>query len=273
MVLGKLPVPGRPTIWITVGQGPTALTVGAGGGCLDIFTLIYPFFPLSPSLWEMARYRLKYCLKGPLNPKPTNQPTIYEKTRLEQIQYEAARVVTGLIRSVSIDKLVKEIGWLPLSERRLFQKSVLMYKIKNGLAPEYLCNLMPPLVADRTVYNLRNIEDITVLRRRTELFSKSFIPSTTSYWNSLPMCIRNADSLNSFKSQLKSSIFKVPKIPQQFIFGSCVFSVLHCRIRNNCSNLIAILCNHFTFYIGGSARVVSDFSQTFSVCVLSHKNM
>ena len=73
-VLGKLPVPGRPTIWITVGQGPTALAVGAGGGCLDIFTLIYPFFPLSPSLWETARYRLKYCLKGPLNPKqPTNQ--------------------------------------------------------------------------------------------------------------------------------------------------------------------------------------------------------
>ena len=76
MVLGKLPVPGRPTIWITVGQGPTALAVGAGGGCLDIFTLIYPFSPLSPSLWEMARYRLKYCLKGPLIPtQPTNQPT------------------------------------------------------------------------------------------------------------------------------------------------------------------------------------------------------
>ena len=74
MVLGKLPVPGRPTIWISVGQGPNALAVGAGGGCLDIFTLIYPFFPLSPSLWETARYRLKYCLKGPLNPKPTNQP-------------------------------------------------------------------------------------------------------------------------------------------------------------------------------------------------------
>ena len=34
----------------TVGQGPTALTVVAGGGCLDIFTPIYPFSPLSPSL-------------------------------------------------------------------------------------------------------------------------------------------------------------------------------------------------------------------------------
>ena len=76
MVLGKLPVPGRPTILITVGQGPAVFAVGAGRGCLDIFALIYPFSPLSPSLWETARYRLKYCLKGPLNPKqPTNQPS------------------------------------------------------------------------------------------------------------------------------------------------------------------------------------------------------
>ena len=78
MVLGKLPVPGRPTIWITVGQGPTALAVGAGGGCLAIFILICPFSPVSPSLWETARYRLKYCLKGPLNPKqPTTPPPLF----------------------------------------------------------------------------------------------------------------------------------------------------------------------------------------------------
>ena len=80
MVLGKLPVPGRPTVWITVGQGPIALAVGAGGGCLDIFTLIYLFSPLSPSVWETVRYRLKYCLKGPLNPKqPTNHPNPIQK--------------------------------------------------------------------------------------------------------------------------------------------------------------------------------------------------
>ena len=61
-------------ILIKVGQGPTALSVGAGGGYLDIFSLVYHFSFLSPSLWETARYRLKYCLKGPLNPKqPTNQ--------------------------------------------------------------------------------------------------------------------------------------------------------------------------------------------------------
>ena len=48
MVLGKLPVPGCPTIWMIVGQGPSAPAVGAGGGCLDVFTLIYPSFLFLP---------------------------------------------------------------------------------------------------------------------------------------------------------------------------------------------------------------------------------
>ena len=52
MVLGKLPVPGRPTTLITVGQGPIALAVGAAGGGLDIFTHIYPFSAFSLSLGD-----------------------------------------------------------------------------------------------------------------------------------------------------------------------------------------------------------------------------
>ena len=61
-------------VWMIIGQGPIALAVGAGGGCLEFFSLIYPFSSLSPSLRETARYRLKYCLKEPLNTKqPTNQ--------------------------------------------------------------------------------------------------------------------------------------------------------------------------------------------------------
>ena len=73
MVLGKLPVPGHPTVLITVGQGPIALAVGAGE-VVWTFLLSSILSLLSPSLWETARYRLKYCLKGPLNPKqqPTN---------------------------------------------------------------------------------------------------------------------------------------------------------------------------------------------------------
>ena len=85
MVLGKLPVPGRPTILITVGQGPTALAV-VRVGVVWTFLLSSILSLLSPSLWETARYRLKYCLKGPLSPKqPTNQsflsPSLWETAR------------------------------------------------------------------------------------------------------------------------------------------------------------------------------------------------
>ena len=52
-------------IWIIVGQGPIMLAVGAGGVVLDIFSLVYHLSLLSPTLWETARYRLKYCCKGP----------------------------------------------------------------------------------------------------------------------------------------------------------------------------------------------------------------
>ena len=54
MVLGKLPVPGRPTIWMIVGQGPIALAVGAGEG-RGVFGHFYSFLffsPLSPSLGD-----------------------------------------------------------------------------------------------------------------------------------------------------------------------------------------------------------------------------
>ena len=56
MVLGRLPVPGRPTIWITVGQGPAALTVGAGGGVWtfllsSILSLLFlPLFGRRPNI-------------------------------------------------------------------------------------------------------------------------------------------------------------------------------------------------------------------------------
>ena len=49
MVLGKLPVPGRPTILIKVGQGPIALAVCAVG-VVWTFLLSSILSPLSPSL-------------------------------------------------------------------------------------------------------------------------------------------------------------------------------------------------------------------------------
>ena len=71
-----------------VGQGPITLAVGAGGGYLDIFSLVYHFCFLSPSLWETAQYRLKYCLKGPLS---ANQPTKLEPAHVERVTKKKAK--------------------------------------------------------------------------------------------------------------------------------------------------------------------------------------
>ena len=69
MVLGKLPVPGRPTILIIVGRGPTALAVGVGVGCLYIFSLVCRFSFLTPSLWET-----EILSQRAVKLKSTNQP-------------------------------------------------------------------------------------------------------------------------------------------------------------------------------------------------------
>ena len=80
-----LGVPGRPTVWMIVGQWPIALAVCAGGGCLPIFTFSYLFSPLSPSPWVTARYRLKYCLKGPLNQNPPPPPQKKKKKKKKTV--------------------------------------------------------------------------------------------------------------------------------------------------------------------------------------------
>ena len=75
MVLGKLPVPGRPANLDYSRARAYCACSGCGLGLFGhFFSLAYRFSFLSHSLWETARYRLKYCLKGPLSPKqPTNQ--------------------------------------------------------------------------------------------------------------------------------------------------------------------------------------------------------
>ena len=78
MVLGELLVPGRPASLDYSRARAFCACRRCGWGVVWTFFLSSIVSLLSPSLWETARYRLKYCLKGPLNPiQPTNQPTDY----------------------------------------------------------------------------------------------------------------------------------------------------------------------------------------------------
>ena len=115
----------------------------------------------------------------------------YNANRLENIQIEAARIVTGLTRSVHLDCLYKEVGWVPLSQRRKENKLITFDRIIRGSVPDYLQDLLPPLVGDDSQYHLRNYLDFIAPMCRLEIYKKSFFPSAISPWNSLPIDIRN----------------------------------------------------------------------------------
>ena len=73
-VLGKLPVSGRPTNLDYSRARAYCACSRCGWGWRGVWTFFLPPLFLSPSLWETARYRLKYCLKEPLSLKQqTNQ--------------------------------------------------------------------------------------------------------------------------------------------------------------------------------------------------------
>ena len=107
MVLGKLPVPGRPTNLDYSSARAYCACSGCGWGLFEHFTLVYHFSFLSPSLWETARYRLKYCLKGPLNPNQTNQLLLINLVGYGQICLGLSSVVivifvkTDVVHSLS----------------------------------------------------------------------------------------------------------------------------------------------------------------------------
>ena len=62
-----------------------------------------------PSLWETARYRLKYCLKGPLNPKTTNQPTM-EQARVWRPNKLVGLRIVGEAEGLKRDAFVRACG-------------------------------------------------------------------------------------------------------------------------------------------------------------------
>ena len=72
----------------------------------------------------------------------------------------------------------------------------------NDLVPNYLSSLIPCQDCNRTIYPLRNSDDVSLLSCSTSRFQKSFLPSAISAWNSLPIDIKNSPSLGNFKSKV-----------------------------------------------------------------------
>ena len=98
------------------------------------------------------------------------------KKQLEAIHIEAARTITGATKLCSINRLLDELGWESLQNRRNKHKLIIFYKIMNGLTPNYLSDLLPPLVHETTTYNLRNVNHIQTVYANTNLYFNSVIP-------------------------------------------------------------------------------------------------
>ena len=154
--------------------------------------------------------------------------------QLDLIHHEAARIITGGTKLCSIQKLLSELGWETLQERRSKHKLVIFYKIINGLTSDYLSDLLPPIVQDNVTYNLRNANNMRSLRARTNLYFNSFFPSTIRAWNELPDETKGASTVSAFKYQLNKQ--KKPP-PMYFHAGTRQGQILHMRIRMECSSL------------------------------------
>ena len=160
------------------------------------------------------------------------------KKKLDAIHIEAARTSTGATKLCSIDKLLSELGWETLQSRRDKHKLVIFYKIMNGLTPDYLRDLVPPLVQEASNYNLRNSDHIQTFHANTNLFYNSFLSSTIRAWNSLPNDVKSASSVAAFKYRLNMNISKPPRY---FNCGTRMGQILHAQLRLDCCSLNAHL--------------------------------
>ena len=162
---------------------------------------------------------------------------------LQKIQNEAARIVIGLTRPVSLENLYKECGWATLSQRRQQHKLSFMYNVNSGMVPSYIQDLIPPLVNEISDYPLRNNRNISVPLNRTSISQKSCIPSAIRLWNSLDDNLKDISTLPTFKRHIFSKL-SIAHVPPYFTVGNRYMSVLHARLRNKCSSLNSDLFRH-----------------------------
>ena len=163
---------------------------------------------------------------------------------LEDLHLEAIRIIIGGVRGTSKHKIYEESGFCSLKERRDRHKLVMFHKMIYGNCPLYVLEMLPPLVSTHNRYHHRRPYERTVPGYKTEVYHKSFVPSTTCLWNSLPQNAKSTSSLSQFKKLISMSDTIVPKY---YYFGERNEQVIHCRLRMNMSNLNSdMLIRHLT---------------------------
>ena len=126
--------------------------------------------------------------------------------KLQKLQNRAARVLTSSNYDTNAEYLIEKLSWKNLESQRKIAKAIMVYKSLNGFVPDYLSEMF----VDRssvTNYTLRDTSRKLVLSQpRTNYLKNSFSYSGSVLWNSLPVELRQSNSLRKFKSDYSNFI-------------------------------------------------------------------
>ena len=127
---------------------------------------------------------------------------------LQRIQNSAARLITCTKRYDHISPTLDELHWLPVVKRIHFKILLLTFKAINGLAPNYISNL----ISVSNNKSLRSANQLALNRgprvKTSNYGDRAFAVAAPLLWNRIPVTIRSAGSIEQFKSKLKTFLFK-----------------------------------------------------------------
>ena len=131
--------------------------------------------------------------------------------KLQRIQNSAARLVYYIPRFEHITPVLHRLLWLPVSFRIEYKVLILTYKAIHGHAPPYISDLIR--TRERTNYNLRSssqllLQPYNATKTKKTLGDKAFQVASPGLWNGLPNDIRNAKTMDVFKSLVKNHLFR-----------------------------------------------------------------
>ena len=127
-----------------------------------------------------------------------------EMSRLESVQYRAAKVVSGALHFTSKEKLYSELGWETINERGNLLGLNFVHKIHFHETRPLVRNCMPMLNLQDN-YEIRNKDVYVPFPHKGDKFKLSYFPNTTKLWNSIPTQIQ-LKPLDEFKIDIKKEI-------------------------------------------------------------------
>ena len=127
--------------------------------------------------------------------------------RLQIVQNSAARLITRISYRDHITPILFQLHWLPIEYRIRYKALLMCFNCLMGTAPEYLSALISPYQPSRTLRSTHQIL-LRVPRTNTKYGDHSFEVFTPREWNKLPVSIRSLTNLSTFKSHLKTFLFK-----------------------------------------------------------------